>query len=59
MAMIHRTYSTVFIPLYLWGFPAAESSLIDEVGKFLFHQLINFIHGLFQPFAGSACDVEI
>jgi hypothetical protein len=43
----------------LFRFSAAESSLVDQVGKFLLHQLFDLGDGLVQSIFGCAGDVKV
>lgn len=44
------SYTTVFITFHLFRLTSTESALIDQVGEFLLHELVDQIHGLFQAF---------
>lgn len=38
---------------------ATEAALVDEVGEFLLHELVDFLDGLFEAVLGGAGDVEV
>ena len=47
------------ITLDLLRLSATEAAFIDEVGKFLFHELFDLLHRLFETVFGDAGDVEV
>lgn len=57
--MVWRTYTTVLIALYLLGFATTEPALINQVGEFLFHEIVDQGDGLFKAFLVCARYVEI
>ena len=42
------SYTTVFVTFHLFRLTSTESALIDQVGEFLLHELVDQIHGLFE-----------
>ena len=52
-------YSAKLVALKLLRLPSSEAPLIDEVWKFLFHELINLRYGLVEAFLRRAGDVKV
>lgn len=52
-------YSTELIPLYLLGFSAPESPLVNEIRQLLLHEVVNYLDGLVEALLGCARHMEI
>lgn len=52
-------YSTVFITFNLFWFPSSKTSLIDQIGKLLFHEFLNLLDGLLETVFRDTRDMEI
>ena len=52
-------YSAKFVTLKLFWFSSPESSLIDEVRKFLLHELVDLFNSFVETFLRRAGDVEV
>lgn len=53
------SYTTKLITLYLFRLSPAESSLIDQIGKLLLHELIDQGDSFLEAFLVRARDVKI
>ena len=55
------TYSAILVALerLLLLVSATEASLVNQLGKFLFHHLLNFGDSLVETLLGRACHMQV
>lgn len=56
---LEHHYPSILITLDLLGLSAAEAPLVNKVGQFLLHKLVDFGDGLLKAFLGGTRDVEV
>lgn len=57
--MRYDTYSTKLITLNLLLFPASEAALVDQLGQFLLHKLINLLDSLLESFLRGTGNMQV
>lgn len=55
-----KAYATELVPLYLlFGFPAAEPTLINQVGELLLHEIVDDLYSLLKAFLTGAGHMKV